>query len=219
MGFGRFRTAKVATLGLNPSRAEFLNRNGAELRDFDRRLATHSSLGVSDLTNAPQSLISRVLTDCESYFQRNPYRNWFDQLKPILTQCGVSYYDGTACHLDLVQWATDPTWRNLGQKVQTTLLSSDVPFLIEQLEEENIQLLLLNGATVIDQLQRHSDTNLDQVDRIVEYDRVKPNLFIGEIHRKTKVIGWSTNIQSSFGLTRQLRKEIAQRVGILVAQN
>ncbi len=218
VAFGEFRVAEVATLGINPSRAEFLNLNGVELRDFDRRLATRSSLGVSDLTNATKSVVSRVLTDCESYFERNPYRKWFDQLNPILAQCGASYYDGSACHLDLVQWATNPTWRHLDQLTQSKLLSSDVPFLIQQLRNENIQILLLNGRAVIDQLQARTNANLDEVDRIVDYGNVKPRIFLGEIDGNIKVVGWSANLQSSFGLKNELRSEIAERVGKLVRQ-
>jgi hypothetical protein len=44
---------------------------------------------------------------------RNPYRRWFDPLDQALRAAfGVSYYAGTACHLDLVQWATTPVWNN-----------------------------------------------------------------------------------------------------------
>jgi hypothetical protein len=36
---------------------------------------------------------------------------WFDQMEEfVLTNTGYSYFDGTACHLDLIQWATDPVW-------------------------------------------------------------------------------------------------------------
>lgn len=219
VAFGRFRTAQVATLGLNPSKNEFLDGTGNELDGADRRLATHASLGIADLSNAPVDVIAKVLSDSESYFQRKPYRKWFDQLKPILANCNASYYDGTACHLDLVQWATDPTWGSLGSKTQFKLLTSDVSFLNEQLEKENIQLLLLNGASVIDQFLARTDTSLDEVDRITDFGRIKPKLWVGKILQNIKVVGWSTNIQSSFGVTRELRSEIARRVGLLAHQN
>ena len=110
VAFGDAQTAKVATLGLNPSYLEFQHSSGLELTGCFRRLATHNSLAVRSLWDAPQSVISQVLSDCNSYFERNPYRQWFDQLESILNACGASYYDGSACHLDLVQWATKPTW-------------------------------------------------------------------------------------------------------------
>ena len=68
--FGNARTATVATLGLNPSRVEFLDRNGNQLVGGDRRLATHRSLGVSNLSDAPASVIDQFLRDCDTYFQR-----------------------------------------------------------------------------------------------------------------------------------------------------
>ena len=111
VAFGNARSATVATLGLNPSKNEFRERNGNELVGTSRRLATHRSLGMSCLANAPVSMIEQVLQDCDTYFQRKPYHWWFDQLEMVLQGCGTSYYDGSACHLDLVQWATNPTWR------------------------------------------------------------------------------------------------------------
>lgn len=214
--FGQTRTARVATLGLNPSKVEFLDRRGNELQGVHRRLATHSSLGISNLSDAPLSVVTQVFRECETYFLRNPYRRWFDQLERILASCNASYYDGTSCHLDLVQWATDPIWRSLERKTQDELLASDVSFLIEQLETENIQLLLLNGASVIDQFLARTDASLYEVDRITNLGRIKPKLWVGETLQNIKVVGWSTNIQSTWGLTRDLRNEIANRVRMLV---
>lgn len=215
VAFGRFRTAQVATLGLNPSKVEFLDRAGNELREDDRRLATHASLGTADLSNAQSDLVAQVLDDCEEYFDRNPYRRWFNQLEGVLAQCGVSYYDGTACHLDLVQWATDPTWGGLSNEVKLKLLKSDVPFLLEQLATENVRLLLVNGSGVINQLQENATAELSEMNPISGLGRNKTKLFVGSISGNIKVVGWSTNIQSSFGVTRELRTEIARRVSSL----
>ena len=49
LAFGDARSARVATLGLNPSRIEFLDKAGVLLEGDNRRLATHASLGLSDL--------------------------------------------------------------------------------------------------------------------------------------------------------------------------
>lgn len=215
MAFGQARGSQVATLGLNPSKSEFLDQQGRELRGRFRRLATHTSLGTSDLANAPMNVISQVLRDCDTYFERNPYRRWFDQLEPFLSQCGASYYDGTACHLDLVQWATDPTWNRLPNEIQRGLLASDVQFLVEQLDRENIRLLLLNGRGVIDQLRDNAHAELVEVSELSGLARISCRLFVGTFFGRIKIVGWSTNIQSSFGVTRELREEIARRVGLL----
>ncbi len=219
VAFGDARRAEVATLGLNPSKLEFLDQSGAELRAADRRLATYTSLGTSDLGNASLSVIAQVLSDCASYFQRNPYRRWFDQLEPILQRFNASYYDGSACHLDIVQWATDPTWSGLPKETRNGLMETDVRFLLEQLKNENIRLLLLNGAGVINEFQTRTNIDLIEVDRVNDLGRNKTKLSTGTMLGRIKIVGWSTNIQSSFGVTRELRREIARRVASLASQN
>ena len=218
VSFGNAHSATVATLGLNPSRVEFLDRNGNELIDSSRRLATHTSLGTSDLASAPASVVAQVLNDCNAYFHRdrNPYRQWFDQLELVVNACGASYSSGSACHLDLVQWATDPTWGNLRPAtLRNRLLDADSPFLIEQLSNENFQLLLVNGMGVVRQLQPMVNVTLDEVDPIVGFGNHDTRLFTGKICDRVRVIAWSTNLQSSFGVTSELRTEIAERVGEL----
>ena len=172
-------------------------------------------MGTSDLSDARKNVVAQVLSDCEEYFVCNPYRRWFDQLEGILAQCGVSYYDGTACHLDLVQWATDPTWGGLSKDTILELLKSDVPFLLEQLATKHVRLLLLNGSGVIGQLQAHTDAVLDEVNPITGLGRSPTRLLVGSILGNIKVVGWSTNIQSSFGVTRELRTEVARRVNLI----
>lgn len=216
VSFGDARSAAVATLGLNPSRVEFLDHKGNELIGQMRRLATHRSLKTCDLTNAPRNIISQVLTDCDLYFERNPYRRWFDQLELVLTKCGASYYDRSACHLDLVQWATNPTWGRLNPAaLRRQLIENDAPFLEEQLSNENIQTLLLNGMGVIRALQRVLKTTLDELDPIAEIGFQKTRLFTGNLFGRVAVIGWSTNLQSSFDVSNELRVRIAERVGAL----
>ena len=213
VAFGDVSQARVATLGINPSLAEFLQQ-GKELIACDRRLATHRSLGVSDLEKAPAAAIEQVLADCNGYFQRNPYRGWFDQLEPVLKACGASYYDGTACHLDLVQWATDPVWSNLPTEVQCRLLRNDTPFLLEQLTTENIEILLLNGRTVVSATSKEMNTTFDEFGLAHQDTR----LFAGMVRDRIQVVGWSKNLQSSPGVTRKLKKALAEKVGELVGK-
>jgi len=77
--------------------------------------------------------ISQVLSDCREYFSKdgNPYWTWFGPLDKLLSQAtGMSYRDGTACHLDLVQWATDPVWDKINDpSVRQALLDDGVPHL------------------------------------------------------------------------------------------
>src|SRR5690348_5636215 len=50
--FGNLSTAKIATLGLNPSNREFVDKNGRELDGVHRRFHTLNSLGLSKWSDA-----------------------------------------------------------------------------------------------------------------------------------------------------------------------
>ncbi|MDX1944236.1 MAG: hypothetical protein SFU86_02435, partial [Pirellulaceae bacterium] len=137
--------------------------------------------------------------------------NWF---RPILKACGASFDDGSACHLDLVQWATAPTWGKLRPaSTRKQLLAEDAAFLAEQLKNERLRLLLVNGMSVIRELRRTLAPNLDELEPIIGYAHVDTRLFTGNVFDRVRVIGWSTNLQSSFGVTTELREELAKRVG------
>ena len=222
VAFGNSRKARVATLGLNPSRLEFQDNSGKELTGASRRLATHKSLGVSDLANAPMSAIEQVLQDCDTYFERNPYWQWFRDLEKVLCQCGASFRDGSACHLDLVQWATDPTWGELersphGRMCQKHLLNSDREFLRAQLTRENIALVLVNGSGVSKRLTANYGVRFQQAALTNHKWRKRPvEICTARLFGSVRVITWNTNLQSSRPTpTPQVKVEIAERVGTL----
>src|SRR5947209_8376604 len=64
LSFGPAKSAQVATLGLNPSRVEFLDDDGCELTVANRRLATQASLHTTDLANAHPEVLQQILDDC-----------------------------------------------------------------------------------------------------------------------------------------------------------
>lgn len=219
LSFGNAQCATVATLGLNPSVREFLDMNGEELTDELRRLATCQSLGIKDLSLASEKTIRQVVEDCNEYFHRNPYQ-WFDQLEVILKAVGASYDDSSACHLDLVQWATDPTWGHLKPPhIRDQLLGSDGPFLLQQLQNEQIKLLLVNGMQVIKRLQKLALINFHEQSPLSVRAYQPTKLFIGTLYDRILVVGWSTNLQSSFGVTKELRNELATSVAKIVRSN
>jgi hypothetical protein len=112
VAFGDVSRARVATVGLNPSRIEF-EVKGAWLDGDKRRLATYRSLGVNTLEGAADDDVAQVLADCYAYFDasRNPHWRWFRPLDKLLEKSvGATYEQRNACHLDLVQWATDPVF-------------------------------------------------------------------------------------------------------------
>ncbi|HEV8297071.1 MAG TPA: hypothetical protein VGQ20_07240, partial [Acidimicrobiales bacterium] len=205
--FGDVRRARVATLGINPSRAEFLDSGRELLRGGRRRLATLESLGIHDLATAPAEAIDRMLDECLTYFQRNPYRRWFDQLDVLLRGIDVSYYDGTACHLDLVPWATDPTWGGLDVRTRRALLDDGVPMLRKLLATTEIQLIVVNGRSVLRELENALSVQFDLHGRVEGPSTTSTDIVTGSIDG-TAVVGWSVNLQSSFGVSREFRARL-----------
>jgi hypothetical protein len=222
VSFGNVQVARVATLGINPSRVEFLDSDDVLLEGSKRRLATRQSLGVTDLAQAPQDTILQVLEDCNQYFGRQPFRKWFDKLTPTLRACDASYYDGTACHLDLVQWATNPIWRKLWSGLRERLIDDDIGFLIAQLQNTNLSVLLINGSGVTRALKRtmRNELDLQAIDEPIIWSTTQSTqLTVGKLFGRIKVIAWSTNIQSSPGVTNQFREEsLPKRVAELVVR-
>lgn len=215
LSFGDPSTATVATLGLNPSRQEFLDKDGRELTGAARRFETFASLGVSSLSSAPTETLQRVVGACNGYFQANPYRRWFDQLEKILNKVDASYYAGSACHLDLVQWATDPVWGELKDRVlRDQLLADDASFLRQQLAARGFRLLLINGSGVSQEFERAFGMTLRPVGSVVG-GTVTARLSVGRLRLGLKVIAWSVNLQSSFGVTNALRTDLARKVAEL----
>jgi hypothetical protein len=130
VAFGDPLTATVATLGINPSWREFLADDGTLLHGRARRLSTLLSLSADSTASLRPDQVRTVIAECAAYFRpnRNPYRRWFDPLDNILrTALGASYYDDTACHLDVVQWATRPTWNRLSKDAREALLTEGYP--------------------------------------------------------------------------------------------
>lgn len=209
VAFGNPKKARVATLGLNPSKHEFLNKNGEELVENERRLETLNSLGLQDLNNISDQQVEQIWQSCNNYFSRNPYQ-WFDPLEKILKHFNVSYYSGTACHLDLVQWATNSAWSKLSKSIQKNLILQDKNFLNKQLIHENIEILLLNGRSVINNFQNIFECHLNE-DTKLEENQLNSKIYQGRL-LGIKVIGWSINLQSSHGVTNTFIEKIAETV-------
>jgi hypothetical protein len=204
--------AKVATLGLNPSRQEFLAPNGRELSGHDRRFETLLSLGVAKLEDAKDSVLQRVFDGCCKYFQRRPFRRWFDPLERVIRPLEVSYYDGTACHLDLVQWATDPVWGGLDRSIRRRLMALGGPFLREQLLRGEVRVLLLNGRSVIDGFEDIAGIRLNDIGCLTGPERSPSRILSGKMEGRIVVVGRTMNLHSSFGVSSQLRSELADVV-------
>lgn len=227
--FGNLLTAKVATLGLNPSNREFVDRSGSELVGAARRFHTLRSLGLARWSDAKREHADLIWESCRTYFFRNPYDTWFKQLDYLIEETEASYYEASerACHLDLVPYATTCKWTGLSQLQRTFLFSVARDTLGLLLRESPVQLLVLNGRSVVMNFERVAGVKLErQVMKEWELRRSSlanvPGLaYKGAISRfssvrlgrKLSVIGFNHNIQSSFGVTREVRASIRSWIG------
>ena len=212
--FGNIYNSKVATLGINPSKNEFL-KNGEELSRIERRFQTLNSLGSTSHENLTNEHIQKVINSCLNYFNVNPYKRWFDILENyILQKLSVSYYSGTACHLDIVQWATDPIWRKLDRITKNLLIKNDIEFLSIQLQVEKIDTLLINGKGATEIFIEYFKPTLIKQDKLLVGNK-SCNVYSYELKLKNKIVkiyAWSNNLQSTVGLTNQMREEIGNWV-------
>jgi Luciferase-like monooxygenase len=182
-----------------PGEAGGVTRRVAHLEEFDP---------------PTQDQIRSAIEECAAYFRvgHNPYRRWFDPLDEILRAAlGVSFYDDTACHLDLVQWATRPAWGELSTHGREILLWEGLPHLRRLLRHGNVRTVLLNGRQVIDHVMAARLGELRPSGEV----RINPmracSLYTGEFGA-VKFIGWSTNLQSSWGIGLHFRARLAAAV-------
>jgi hypothetical protein len=227
--FGNLFKAKVATLGLNPSNREFVDRSGSELVGGARRFHTLGSLGLSRWSDAKPRHTDLIWDSCRTYFSRNPYDAWFKQLDHLIGETTASYYGASegACHLDLIPYATACKWTGLSHGQRAFLFSVAGDTLGLLLRDSSIQLLVLNGRSVVLNFERVAGVELDkQVMKGWELRRsLQPDVagiayrgairhFSGvPLRRKLLVIGFNHNIQSSFGVTREVRASIRSWIG------
>lgn len=201
VAFGDPTGARVATLGINPSTRQFLRQDGS-LRDGpDRRLATLPWLGLSGWEEL-DGAAARIVAECAGYFRpgRAPYRRWFDPFDRVLRKgAGASYYDGSACHLNLVAWATDPVWRGLDRRAWRRLLEADLPVVAEQLREGGYAAVVANGRTAMAEVAAAGLVEWS-VDRELE-GPPSARLCVGE-SGGTRYAGWTCNLQNQPGAAR-----------------
>jgi hypothetical protein len=149
--FGNFFGAKVATVGLNPSRCEYLDDDGAELSGAARRFESLQSLGAADRWQLTDDACEQAIDRMVRYFDPDAaaYWRWFRPLERVLSGFGVSLVERTATHLDLVQEPTDPVWSQIeDRRVREDLLNADLPFLKYQLSSFGIRDVLCASKTV-----------------------------------------------------------------------
>lgn len=222
--FGNPLFSQIATLGLNPSDKEFIDGDGIELSNNYRRFQTLKSFEISDWRQINDNQIKVLVKQCNDYFIRKPYDGWFKRLDYLISGTSLSYYfpSMAACHLDLVPYATFKKWGDLSAIQKNKLLNDYGDVLGNLLRHSKIKALVLNGKTVIDNLIKISNVEfiVDEqptwnLPRETSID-IKGYSYIGfltqiggiDLDKKILTLGFNHNIQSSFGVTSFVQKEI-----------
>ncbi len=227
--FGDPSSSLVATIGLNPSNREFVDENGNALHGHDRRFHTLSSLGIRSWQEATPTHCELIGESCRRYFVTNPYDTWFRKLDQVIGGTKASYYSGSACHLDLIPYATARKWTDLTARERVALLSHVGDTLGLLLAHSPVKVLVLNGRSVVSQFESISDRQLTRrtyptwaLPRRSEsdvqglgYEGIVESVAGVTLGRPILVLGFNHNIQSSFGVTREVTSAIAKWISRL----
>ncbi len=226
--FGDIKLAKIATIGLNPSDKEFYSDKHEELTSGLRRFHTLASLKIKNWVLLSESDLVKVKCCMDSYFEINPYKRWFNQLENIFSDAGYSYYKNTACHIDLTPYATKIKWSSLKSREQQYLLNISIKDFQRCIKQSNLEALILNGASVISGFLKAHNINLDR-EAVSEWEirtkrgvvsgyKYKGYLTLGN-NKPILVLGYNYNLQSSFGLSREIKGSIKDWVVSELALN
>lgn len=223
--FGNPAVARVATLGLNPSNLEFLDRSGAELDGVARRLHTLRSLGLESWDDADARHLMDIAESCCEYFVRRPYSRWFNVLDRVLAHAGVSYYgeSARACHLDLVPYATATKWMQIRPSIRADMLEEAAGGLGRLVRDSTIEAIILNGQSVVSEFSKLIDEELASRKfkswtlcaptapvAGVAYVGVIDTIADVDLGRCVTILGFNHNLQSSFGVTQVVLNRIGR---------
>ena len=224
--FGDWLSPQVATLGINPSYREFMDRSGEQLQGEHRRFHTLESLGIETWAEIDTRQLELIMETYRSYFSRNPYNAWFRKLDFAIAGTNVSYYDrpSSAFHLDLVPFATMRRWNELSNEQRSSLLSLSGDSLGTILRDSQVRLLVLNGSSVVKGFQSIARLSLQAKEipawslgrrsrggvRGVAYTGVAKTVSGIKLDQHLAVLGFNHNLQSSFGVTTEVISSIRE---------
>lgn len=201
VSFGNLYEARAVSIGINPSVDEFMSRHIPRriLPEEKKRFLDYETLGLEPGSKITREKAEQVLDASFNYFRVNPY-SWFNRMeKYLVNPIGASYFDGSASHLDLVQWATDPVWQNIKDpKISEKLVKDDKEFLFQILSHADYTDILLNGATVVKTVRSLGLFELEEVGRI-NYGNQSSLLLTGK-YKNSLIRATTLNIPSAQGL-------------------
>ena len=217
--FGGLSNPMVATVGINPSNREFVDENGRELCGPVRRFHTLTSLRLKSWSEVDARHLAVMIDTHDLYFAYNPYHRWFNRLETVISGANVSYYDPaqSACHLDIVPFATGAKWSGLSNRQRAALIKASADSLGLTLRSSSVGTVILNGNSVVRvfehlagiQLQKNLVPSWTLRRRGarditgVAYKGWVDNVAGINLGRRIMVLGFNHNLQSSFGVSAQ----------------
>lgn len=212
--FGDLWTARVATVGINPSRREYQDRRGQELDGADRRFETLASLGAPDRSCLTDAQCERAIVTMRAYFDPGkPVYAWFAPMTRVVRGLGHEYGQRQVAHLDLVQEATDPTWSALltqRPEEARALVERDTTFLRWQIDTFPLRTLVCNGRSVFERVVAITGARIVARDRLA---RVTWSVALGQRGaRPIAVVGWNIPLSRPAGLTAQAHVVLGERL-------
>lgn len=237
--FGDLSSSRVATLGLNPSNREFVDESGNELQGVSRRFHTLRSLGLKSWSEVDARHLRMILESCRTYFLANPYDQWFKRLDYVIAGTQASFYNmdaqasfynmnaAAACHLDLIPYATNHKWAALTSQQRSSLLTVAGDTLGLLLRDSQVRILILNGNSVVQQFQDIAGVYLERQEMPAWSlpRQIKPDVpgisYRGVVDKVSgitlghhvHVLGFNHNLQSSFGVTKEVINSIRDWIG------
>ena len=215
--FGDVNRARVLTVGINPSSSEFMLSGGKGLLpEGKKRFIDSSVLGIPSDTALDENEARVVLQGNQNYFKTGNHYKWFDEMeKWVLNPLGFSYFDGTAAHVDVLQWATHPVWSGIEDDVfNSEIINPDVTLLAAILSQRTYDFVLINGKTVYAFFRDRKLFHLD-VEEKVEFGGKKRDFRIGHVGA-SPMLQWSVNVPhyaSGFETRSELAAFLKSRFG------
>lgn len=208
IGFGDWHKARIATIGINPGLKPFLHGKG-QMMDTPK-YPTLPSLGIESLSDASDDTVAKIYKASCHWFLNHGVSRWFKTLEQVTEAFDASYADGSACHLDIVQWATKPSWSRIDRNQKKRLLEVDIWFFQEQLRDARLKVALLNGRTVCNAFRDYLRVDLEEVESFTQFSYHSCTMYVGRFHQ-LGIFGWSTNLQSSPGVKRELAELLGKK--------
>lgn len=161
------------------------------------------TLGYYPGTPLTQEVAELILEGNKNYFtgeNANPY-SWFNAVQDYaLSPIGAFYGTGSAAHVDLVQWATDPVWSDIeDETTRQALIEEDIEFLRELFQLKKWDAIIINGSLAIDTLTNYGMLEIKTTETQKVHD--KSRTFITGTRAKSNALGFSVNLPNPWTST------------------